>query len=72
MSDCPFGVSPVNYPDPEPRQQSSELRVGLCESNLIRETIPYSGGLIREGPNSVPVCFNSWQISCLLIPEVIS
>ena len=72
MSDCRFGVSPVNYTDPEPRQQSSEPRVGLCESNLIQETIPYSGGLIPEGSNSVSDCFNSWQISCPLIPEIIS
>ena len=52
-------------------EQSPELRVGLCESKLIHETIPYSDGFIPEGPDSVPGCFNYWQISCLLIPEIV-
>ena len=30
MSDCRFGVSPVNYPDPDPEQELSILLESHC------------------------------------------
>ena len=28
MSDCRFGVSPVNYPDPDPKRSTNRLNSG--------------------------------------------
>ena len=40
MSDCRFGVSPVNYPDPDPGHE-------LCAS--VNETFFLGGGGVRGG-----------------------
>ena len=38
MSDCRFGVSPVNYPDPDPDTTPSTIidKLGQVESNLCK------------------------------------
>ena len=35
MSDCRYGVSPVNYPDPDPDPDSDTHSVGFVMSRLI-------------------------------------
>ena len=35
MSDCRFGVSPVNYPDPDPDVRNGCVRYHLCSISMI-------------------------------------
>ena len=37
MSDCRFGVSPVNYPDPDPDPDDAELLWHLLLPNITNE-----------------------------------
>ena len=38
MSDCRFGVSPVNYPDPDPERVYSKLRESIKNNIEIAYT----------------------------------
>ena len=37
MSDCCFGVSPVNYPDPDPDQISCVASLGVGNGYIVFE-----------------------------------
>ena len=40
MSDCLFGVSPVNYPDPDPGQQQVSVTGKLSNSKHTSSGVP--------------------------------
>ena len=43
MSDCRFGVSPVNYPDPDPVKNAENDIFSLASSNLMSIFSPNIG-----------------------------
>ena len=48
MSDCHFGVSPVNYPDPDPELFTKETNQD-CKSFRLRETLAIHSGYTNNG-----------------------
>ena len=65
MSNCPFGVSPVNYPDPDQRSELNHTI--LCNfgrgNQRIREGIPVPNSL-REEAAFISICASNGSLKC--------
>ena len=48
---------------------SSELRIGLYCSDLVRKPVPYPGSLISKCPQAVPCGINSGHLCLIFFPK---
>ena len=49
MSDCRFGVSPVNYPDPVPLYTGTQLEIAIIDARSIANAYYYGVSYARSG-----------------------
>ena len=64
MSDCRFGVSPVNYPDPG--GGGARARVHSLDSDVINNDLFKSQAQMRTRKNIIIPVVTKWIKSCLL------